>query len=538
MVGTRWDPRRWLREGLLSRPDRRRRLLPAAVVALAAVVLLAPLPVVLGGQRLAAFALLVTGGWVTVGRAGLLDLATAGIVGVGAYLGGVQMALVGWPVVVGVLLGAVGGALVGFLSAAVGGRVGGMVGALTSLAVGLGVVAVLQAWPAGGGVAGFHAIPLLTRSARLDLAVMLVVLAGGLAAATRFAGSVTAARASVAVRSPVTAAAMGVSPVRSAAVAGLVGGGLLGAAGALQAALTGSAIPAAYGLALAVTVALAVAVGGSPPWGPVVGAGLLWGPSVLFPLAPVVGGAPPLLVMGPVGLGLLALRDGRPLIRPPRPRDRGEQPGDGGGVQPDAEPGQDRVGPPRPATSPARLEVRGARLPAGTVDLTVGPGEVVAVVGPNGAGKSTLLAQIGGQQSRTGRVDLRGEPPPRGALATARRGVARTFQHPSDVPPDDGAAVCARGPEGRAAARWAAELLGADATGPEGRQLVWLSARRPALALADEPAAAVDPEAAGRLLRGLADGGAAVLVVEHRPELVRTADRVVRLGGDAEEVGA
>jgi branched-chain amino acid transport system ATP-binding protein len=57
--------------------------------------------------------------------------------------------------------------------------------------------------------------------------------------------------------------------------------------------------------------------------------------------------------------------------------------------------------------SEALLDVRGLDVHYGdaqalwSVDLTVGPGETVAVVGPNGAGKSTLVNAIAGMQPRS-----------------------------------------------------------------------------------------------------------------------------------------
>ena len=62
--------------------------------------------------------------------------------------------------------------------------------------------------------------------------------------------------------------------------------------------------------------------------------------------------------------------------------------------------------------SEALLEVRGLDVHYGdaqalwSVDLTVGPGETVAVVGPNGAGKSTLVNAIAGLQPRSAREIL------------------------------------------------------------------------------------------------------------------------------------
>jgi zinc/manganese transport system ATP-binding protein len=49
------------------------------------------------------------------------------------------------------------------------------------------------------------------------------------------------------------------------------------------------------------------------------------------------------------------------------------------------------------------------------VDLTVGPGEFIAVLGPNGAGKSTLMrAILGLVELRSGSITVFGQPPRRG----------------------------------------------------------------------------------------------------------------------------
>jgi branched-chain amino acid transport system ATP-binding protein len=58
------------------------------------------------------------------------------------------------------------------------------------------------------------------------------------------------------------------------------------------------------------------------------------------------------------------------------------------------------------------------------VSLTVGEGEVVAVLGANGAGKTTTLRAISGTVSRTGAIDLDGKPLRGGPEAMARAGIA------------------------------------------------------------------------------------------------------------------
>ena len=57
------------------------------------------------------------------------------------------------------------------------------------------------------------------------------------------------------------------------------------------------------------------------------------------------------------------------------------------------------------------------------VSLTVGEGEVVAVLGANGAGKTTTLRAISGTVRRSGEILLDGSPIGRTPEATARQQV-------------------------------------------------------------------------------------------------------------------
>ena len=58
------------------------------------------------------------------------------------------------------------------------------------------------------------------------------------------------------------------------------------------------------------------------------------------------------------------------------------------------------------------------------ISLTVGDGEVVAVLGANGAGKTTTLRAISGTVSRSGVIELDGKQLRAGPEAAARAGIA------------------------------------------------------------------------------------------------------------------
>ena len=67
------------------------------------------------------------------------------------------------------------------------------------------------------------------------------------------------------------------------------------------------------------------------------------------------------------------------------------------------------------------------------VDLTVEPGERVAVLGPNGAGKTTLVLHLNGILAPTaGTVEVGGTPVTRPNLTEVRRRVGIVFQDPDD----------------------------------------------------------------------------------------------------------
>jgi putative ABC transport system ATP-binding protein len=201
------------------------------------------------------------------------------------------------------------------------------------------------------------------------------------------------------------------------------------------------------------------------------------------------------------------------------------------------------------------------------VDLTIMPGESVAVMGPSGSGKSTLLNIVAGLDRPTsGTVRVHGEElnaMGEGALARYRRrriGMVFQFFHLlDDLPVLDNVMLSARligtpYKQAKARAMGLLEELGIAArkdaypqqlSGGE-RQRVGVARalmNRPALLLADEPTGALDSETGEdilRLLRARCDAGAAGVLVTHEARHAAWADRVVFLrdGVVVDESGA
>ncbi|MET8950920.1 ABC transporter ATP-binding protein [Streptomyces sp. NPDC004393] len=206
---------------------------------------------------------------------------------------------------------------------------------------------------------------------------------------------------------------------------------------------------------------------------------------------------------------------------------------------------------PLPTAVVEGLGVRRGRVEAlRHVDLTVGPGETVALMGRNGAGKSTLLsALVGLVEPARGQVRVGGAVPHRTTPRDLVRRVGLVPQEPRDLLyADTVAAECAAADRDAGAAPGScralvSELLPgvADDTHPrdlsEGQRLALALAvvltARPPLLLLDEPTRGLDYAAKARLvtvLRGLVAEGHALVLATHDVELAaELAHRVVIL---------
>ncbi|MBI4604443.1 MAG: ABC transporter ATP-binding protein [Planctomycetes bacterium] len=216
---------------------------------------------------------------------------------------------------------------------------------------------------------------------------------------------------------------------------------------------------------------------------------------------------------------------------------------------------------------PPLIEIRGLAKEFGSgparvealrdIDLTIEPGELVAIMGPSGAGKSTLLYVIGGLERptrgvvRVGGTDASSMTEDELTLLR-RRSIGFVFQSFNLL---DGLSaqenvalpLLIAGTREKDALERAAEalkLVGLDArarhlpgelSGGEQQRVAVARAlvTEPLLILADEPTGNLDSASGSRLislLRALADDRRqTILLVTHDPRFASSADRLVHL---------
>ncbi|GAA5614888.1 ABC transporter ATP-binding protein [Streptomyces platensis] len=185
------------------------------------------------------------------------------------------------------------------------------------------------------------------------------------------------------------------------------------------------------------------------------------------------------------------------------------------------------------------------------VDLTVRPGERLAVVGPSGAGKSTLGRLLAGIDApRHGSVTVGGVPVAALEPAALRRQVVLvtqehhvflgTLRDNLQIAAPDAGDAALRAALAAVGADWAAELpagldteLGAGGHRPDGSQSQQLALARVVLAdphtvILDEATALLDPRTARHTERALAAvlTGRTVIAIAHRLHTAHDADRV------------
>ncbi|MDX9997506.1 MAG: ABC transporter ATP-binding protein [Phenylobacterium sp.] len=224
---------------------------------------------------------------------------------------------------------------------------------------------------------------------------------------------------------------------------------------------------------------------------------------------------------------------------------------------------------PSPAGAPlVRLTGLSKSVPGGRrlfdgLELTLAPGEFVAVMGESGVGKSTLLNLVGGLDAPdAGEVEIEGvalsglSDDARTLLRRDRIGfVFQAFHILPHLTLAQNVAlpmVLQKRPSAEALAR-AREMLAA--VGLDGRSedypqqlsggelqriaIARALAHRPALVLADEPTGNLDPETAARVLALFEEqvrrAGTGVLLVTHSEAAAAAADRVLRLTGEGLE---
>ncbi len=224
------------------------------------------------------------------------------------------------------------------------------------------------------------------------------------------------------------------------------------------------------------------------------------------------------------------------------------------------------------ATAEGIVEIKGLRKRFGTnevlkgIDLSVKPGEVIAIIGKSGSGKSTLLRCINGlEQFNEGSLTVDGNPLLHGnkvAMRTLRQRVGMIFQgfnlfpHLSVGRNVMLAPMLVKQRDTAAATEQAKKLLARvglaekfDARPDElsgGQQqrvaIARALAMEPAVLLCDEITSALDPELVGEVLRvveSLAVDGMTLLMVTHEMSFARkVSDRLVFMhAGRIHEIG-
>jgi branched-chain amino acid transport system permease protein len=552
-------------------------------VPLAGVILLILYPLFSGGNaywlnqlsQIAILALVVSGVNLSFGYAGELQFSQVFMFALGAYVSGI-VAVHGFAEIIPLLaLGGAAAMLAGVIVAVPALRIGGWSLAMASFFLVITTPDIIQIFARyTGGVNGLIGIPnaALAGTALGSQGLYEVTIAAAVLWFACYRNLVTSRYGTlfrILRESPVQASSLGYAPSRLKLLAYALGALPAGMAGVLFGFVSEFIQPSSFDLTLAIGVVAASVLGGiESVYGAVVGAAILQlGPqgSLSFQTyAPVVYGL--FLVVAAIvfrrGLGGIARDAAR---RASRALAGGRDPVPvGARIQDAAAAARSAVLREHPGKP---LAVRGISKAFGGVaalsDVTISalPGEVTAIIGSNGSGKTTLLNVICGYaRADSGSVEfgeqrLSGRAPHQ--IATS--GVGRTFQSPSVPRGVSTLEVVASGRfhvercgvvasvlrlprywavrrRDRREALASLELVGlAEVAGQEASQLS-LGTRRlvevaramcaqPAAILLDEPASGLssaEVDRLGTVLRGMADRGTTVVLIEHNFEFITT----------------
>lgn len=497
---------------------------------------------------------------ILLGLSGQISFGHVGFFLIGAYVVGIAM-LAGWSFWIALPVATLVGAAVGGLLALPALRVSGPYLAMMTIAFAFIVEHGAIEWrDVTGGQNGLMGFPSPEAFGRMffevEIAILSVCLAG---AAMVFYFLLARGRWGLAMRavtdSEVAAQSLGIDPLRVKTMAFILSAALAAMAGGLFTPLQGFISPGSFPFFQSILFVLAVVVGGSGTLlGPVIGVLV----TVLLPELLSSLTEYRLLFFGGLMLGVLLMA----------PR----------GIVGLLSQGLIREDP-RPATGSGRslsqiigieaehvLRVSDLSISFGGVKAAreVGfdapPGKITSIIGPNGAGKTTVLNMVGGFYTPdAGSIRLRQELAGRPAWATARAGIARTYQTTQlfeRLSVLDNLLVAETGKRlgfllaprpGMEAQRRAEDLLAfvgyqgpldreAGALAHVDRRLVEIARAlmtNPAVLLLDEPAAGLgqeDKDALALLLREISGAGMAVVLVEHDMGLVMgVSDHIVVL---------
>ena len=196
------------------------------------------------------------------------------------------------------------------------------------------------------------------------------------------------------------------------------------------------------------------------------------------------------------------------------------------------------------------------------VDLSVHPGQVLAVIGPSGSGKSTLLRCINYlERPESGRITVgdicldAGTPPSRAELSVLRRRVGMVFQsfnlfpHLTVLQNVSLAQRRVLGRDREEAERRSADLLAAVGLADKAHQypsrcsggqqqriaIARALALEPSVMLFDEPTSSLDPELGLEVLtvmRDLAKAGMTMIIVTHEMHFAEDVSNEVLVMAD------